>query len=322
MQCCGMLEGDFLDSLGPIIHTKHLLLPGHRSEFFARARRGEFISLFRGVHVRADHWQSLDRHEKYRVRVLAVVRDDPTAVVSHESAAALWRLPAVGAWPDRVHVLAARATGGRSSVSTVRHAVGIPVDVVTIDRARVTTLARTVIDLCRTSPFPDAVAVADAALRRSANPVVGVPRTTLEAADLRRELAGVPARLGSARASRVIEFASPLADRPGESLSRVSMHLAGVEAPELQVEIRGRSGRRYVADFWWPRFTTIGEFDGKGKYSDPEFLRGRTPAQALLDEKAREDDLRATGRGMSRWGWAIAVSPQRLQAHLAAAGVH
>ena len=317
-----MLEADFLDSLGPIIHTNHLLVPGHRSEFFARARRGEFIALFRGIHVRADHWRTLDRHEKYRVRVQAAVHDDPTAVVSHESAAALWRLPAVGAWPERVHVLVPRATGGRSSMSTVRHAVGIPDDVVTINGVRATTLARTVVDLCRTGPFPHSVAVADAALRRTAHPVAGVPRTTLMTADLREELVGVPTRLGSARASRVIEFASPLADRPGESLSRVSMHLAGVEAPELQVEVKGSSGRRYVVDFWWPRFATIGEFDGKDKYSDPQFLRGRTPERALLDEKAREDDLRATGRGMSRWGWAIAVSPQRLRTHLAAAGVH
>ena len=65
----------------------------------------------------------------------------------------------------------------------------------------------------------------------------------------------------------------------------------------------------------------IGEFDGDAKYTDPEFLRGRTPEQALLDEKLREDDLRAAGHGMCRWRWATAMSVHSLQAHLRAAGI-
>ena len=99
------------------------------------------------------------------------------------------------------------------------------------------------------------------------------------------------------------------------------MEVAGLPAPELQVEIRGVSGRRYFVDFWWEKYRLMGEFDGKGKYTDPEFLRGRTPEQALLEEKAREDDLRATGRGMTRWGWVVARSPRLLRAHLDAAGL-
>ncbi len=316
-----MLDNDFLESLGPIVHTRHLPTPGLRSEFFARARAGEFIALFRGIHVRADYWHSLDRDEQYRVRVRAVAASDPDIVVSHQSAAALWRLPSVGAWPRRVHTLADAAGGGRSTARLARHAVGVPSEFATIEGIGVTSLARTVVDLARTASFPHAVAVADAALRRTTHPISGVPRTALEHGDLHRELAGIPVRLGSARAARVVDFADPLADRPGESLSRVSMHIAGIEPPELQVELRGRSGRRYVVDFWWRRFGHIGEFDGDSKYTDPHFLRGRSPERALRDEKSREDDLRAAGHGMSRWGWSIAISPPLLAAQLASAGV-
>ena len=99
------------------------------------------------------------------------------------------------------------------------------------------------------------------------------------------------------------------------------MSIAGVPAPQLQVELQGASGRWYVVDFWWPQFAHIGEFDGRFKYTDPEFLRGRTPERALLDEKLREDDLRAAGRGMSRWTWEVALSPNRLRQLLNAAGV-
>ncbi|MCY7411985.1 MAG: hypothetical protein LH471_02955 [Salinibacterium sp.] len=350
-----MFDHDFLDPAGPIVRASQLPTPGLRSEFFTRARRKEFIALFRGIHVRADYWYTLDRHEQYRLRISAAVAADPDIsvsrapadpcisvsrnpadprisvsrnpadpriVVSHESAAALWHLPSVGPWPDKVHSIAARAGGGRSTATFVRHAVGLPNDPVTIAGMSVTSLARTVVDLSRSTPFPHAVAVADAALRRTMHPIRGLPRTSLTVDDLRVELAAVPLRLGTARAARVIDFASPLADRPGESLSRVSMHEAGIEPPELQVELRGRSGKLYIVDFWWRRLRKIGEFDGRAKYSDPEFLRGRTPERALLDEKMREDDLRAADNGMCRWGWEIAVSPSRLRAHLAAAGIH
>ncbi len=41
--------------------------------------------------------------------------------------------------------------------------------------------------------------------------------------------------------------------------------------PQLQVALRGASGRVYVVDFWWPEFNMIGEFDGNIKYADLEF---------------------------------------------------
>lgn len=91
--------------------------------------------------------------------------------------------------------------------------------------------------------------------------------------------------------------------------------------PVLQAEIVGASGRVWTVDFWWPGFNLVGEFDGKVEYSDPAFLRGRTPEQALLDEKDREDDIRAAGHRMSRWGWTTALSPGLLRAHLVAAGL-
>lgn len=318
-----MPELDFNGYFGPIIHTKKLTTPGERSEFFVRARKGKYVALFRGVHVEARWWQAMDRHEQYRTRVRAAVESIPgPTIVSHESAAAMWRLPFVGQWPTKVHVCAAHADGGRTNAMFVRHTVGIPDETVYVAELQATHLARTVVDLARRLPFPHAVVVADAALRRTLHPVRGIPTTSISVDDLRRELAMVPLTHGSAKASRVIEFANGLADRPGESMSRASMHIAGITPPELQVDLLGRSGRRYVVDFWWRQIGKAGEFDGKEKYRDPDFLRGRTPEQALLDEKAREDDLRAAGYGMSRWGWQMAVSASRLRVHLHAAGIH
>jgi hypothetical protein len=163
--------------------------------------------------------------------------------------------------------------------------------------------------------------MADAALRRTEHPRDGLPLTFLTREGLFREAADLPLRQASAKVRRVIEFADAAADRPGESMSRVSMRAAGITAPRLQEPLFGASGRRYFVDFWWPEFRVIGEFDGRGKYRDPEFLGGRTPLQALDDEKAREDDLRAAGNGVARWGWDTALSPRLLAAKLASAGV-
>ena len=65
----------------------------------------------------------------------------------------------------------------------------------------------------------------------------------------------------------------------------------------------------------------VGEFDGVEKYVKPEFLKGRTPSQAVVAEKNRENRIRAAGFNVVRWDWADLVEPLRLERKLAAAGV-
>ncbi|MEO7122738.1 MAG: hypothetical protein ABI400_06400 [Lacisediminihabitans sp.] len=274
-----------------LVFTRDLRTAGARASFFARARSGELVAVIRGVYMAAEEWSELDRHGRYRAKVMAVAAlcSEPL-VFSHHSAAALWRLPSVEAWPAQAHAAVPLAAGGRSNGTLIRHTVGVPTEVVRIDGVRATSLVRTVVDLARIGSFAHAVVVADAALHRTAHPLQGLPRTTLSRADLDRELAGVPLRHGTAKSREVIEFADGAADRPGESMSRVSIRSAGVTMPQLQVSMRGASGRRYFVDFWWPSFNVIGEFDGFDKYSNPEFLRGRSPERAVYEEKLREDD--------------------------------
>src|SRR5690606_7823588 len=136
-------------------------------------------------------------------------------------------------------------------------------------------------------------------------PCGGIPNSTPSRDELLAELTGVPLHQGVVKARSAIEFADGRADRPGESMSRVSIHRAGLEAPQLQARTRGQSGRVWTVDFWWPRFNLIGEFDGRWKYTDPEFMAGRSAQQVLLDEKDREDDLRAANHGFVRWDWPL-----------------
>jgi hypothetical protein len=336
-----MLDPVALEWRDDVILTCDLVVPADRAEFFRRVRHREFLPIFRGVFVRAEHWSSLSNQDRYRARVMAaaafVVRVGSLASVdttaafatsaagrplfANHSAAALWRLAWIGAWPQKVHTAEPLAAGGRSNAMFIRHTGGLPDDWVEIDGLDVTTLARTVVDLARTESFGRAVTLADSALRRTLHPIEGLPRTILTMAGLEAELDRVPVRHGSAKARRVIEFADGAADRPGESMSRVSMQVAGLPRPQLQVKLAGASGRIWTVDFWWPSANLIGEFDGQYKYTEPEFLRGRTPQQVVYDEKLREDDLRAAGHLVCRWPWKIALSPALLRDRLVAAGL-
>lgn len=301
--------------------VRELLGGAERSAFYRRVMRGEFVAVTRGVYVKADVWRELDRHARYRTVIKAAAIHLPDTTFSHHSAAALWRLPWVGSWPTRVHVVAPPKSGGCSTSSVLRHTTGVPERVEVIEGLYLTELARTVVDVASVASLEQSVAVADAALRRTAHPLVEVPRTFVTHEDLLNELDRIPPTHGAAKARLAIDFSNGLADRPGESVSRVSMFRAGLPAPELQVALVGASGRVWIVDFWWPHSNLIGEFDGKWKYTDPEYMRGRTPQQVLVDEKNREDDLRAAGHRFARWGWSVAVSPPRLRDTLHAAGL-
>lgn len=302
--------------------SRDISMSFERAEFFALIRTGVYTPIFRGIYALTAEWNELGDDARYLRRISAASAYSPQKVVfSHQSAAALWRLPSITPWPRTVHTLGATAAGGRSNTMFARHG-GAPIThTETIDGLCVTSLARTVIDIAIALPFPQAVTMADAALHRTANPIDDVAPSSLVTADLLAELTAVPVKHGSAKARRVVTFANGAADRPGESLSRVNMSLAGITTPELQVELKGISGRTYFVDFWWPHFSMIGEFDGRHKYTDPNFLRGRTPQQVFAQEKDREDDLRAAGHGMTRWPWSVAIDPQKLYEHLLRAGI-
>jgi hypothetical protein len=317
-----MLNPDTLIWRDELILTREITVAGDRAIFYERVRKGEFISLRRGVYTASSHWWELDARGQYRLRVLAAVAYSKSElVVSHVSAACLWDLPWFLPYPRAIHTIERIANGGRSSSAVARHTVGRPDEFETIEGVSVTSLARTVVDVARSTSFVQAVAIADAALRRTDVPWDRVPPTALTRDDLFRELDRLSLSQGTAKGRRVVEFADGRADRPGESISRVHIAMAKLTAPQLQAPLRGASGRLWHVDFWWPEFNLIGEFDGKAKYTDERYLAGRTPQQVLYDEKVREDDLRAATHGFTRWPWEVAMSMPRLRRQLIAAGL-
>lgn len=300
------------DALPELVRARVARETGTRAQLQRELRAGALERIRPGVYVPPTGGTPEDHH---RLLMHAIAETEGQVVFSHRSAALAWGLPLIYAPPAKASVAMGVRNGGRSTTTIRRHGVepGVPV---VRDGLLVTALARTVVDVARATSLHEAVAVADAALRGSQPHELGPSRLPIELELLVAELTAAGRRRGVATARAALGMASASSGSAGESCSRVTMRLAGLPDPELQAEFRDARGLIGYADFWWPQFHLIGEFDGYIKYSDPRFLRGRTPEQALRDEKTREDRLRAIGPRVARWGWAEAFSPRVLRQRL------
>ena len=305
-----------MNDLPPVaLRTADLLAAGLDDRFLRRrAEKGEITRVVRGRYIGSDVWNSLDDRERYCLRIRETVRGlNANVVVSHQSAAAFWAFPVLDRWPTAVEVLdPARSQFGRTR-TLVRRPGGNTADVVTSGDIRVTSAARTAVDVALTSDFVVAVMVFDQGLRAGLFDV-GQPAALLEQ---RRDAQRWRA------ASLALRMASPLAESPGESISRAMIHCLGFPAPGLQETFADRRGVIGRVDFWWPETGLVGEFDGAAKYLDPVLRNGRTADQVVLAEKKRADRLRALPhvRDVVRWDYATARNAERLASVLLGAGL-
>ncbi len=215
-------------------------------------------------------------------------------MISHGSAAVLHGLPIFPEAVRNLHLTRDRHGGGvRRSVVHVHGSPLADADVTVIDGLPVTSLARTVADLARTLPYPQAVAIGDRAL------AIGLDPTDLAVA-IEMGLK----RAGAAQARRVAQFIDGRSESVGESFSRVGFAEDRLPAPVPQFEVFDDSGDFLGrSDFGWPELRTLGEFDGREKYVRYR-RRDETLEEFLLREKAREDALRDLGWQVVRWVWA------------------
>lgn len=278
---------------------------------------GTIVRIAPGAYLSSALWMPLSPIARHAQRVWeAAGRVEPGAVFSHGSAAALRGIDTLGDWPDVVEISVDPSTGGRSSGVLHRYPRDLgAVEVTPWGDHFVTTAAQTVADIAAARPFAEGVAAADQALwtRRAGGPLAQVD-------DLRRVANDYPRR-GAGQVRRVVEFARPGADSVRESHSRVLIVHFGFPEPELQHRFVLPSGRTAYSDFWWPDHEHAGEFDGLGKYLDPRLLKGRSPRQALVEEKDREDELRRMVRAFSRWRVPELEQPRRLYRILSDAGL-
>lgn len=263
-------------------------LAGHgigESEIRAAVRAGVWVRLRTGVFISAADLAEVERTERRPgLDALAVTTTlgRRSAVLSHATAAWVWGLPRPRRVPTTVVLTdPLRWRRGRGWLMT---RAALPDDEVTVRGAyRVTTAARTVIDLARSWPEVHAVAAVDAALLRGL--------TTRD--ELRRILERQARVAGVPRSVRAVELADGRAESWLETWGRLTFAALGLPAfvPQVELWVEGRLVK--VVDGWYPEAALAIEFDGRVKYLRPQF--GRTPEEELWREKRIEDLLRALG---------------------------
>ena len=261
------------------------------ADLTAALRRAELVRVCPGHYARAERvGQYAADAALYRLRCLAVATDEEERVFSHASAAAIHGLGTLNPDRARIHITENRSSGGRRRALRQLHCSPLRDDeIVSVDGIRVTSLARTAVDVAGGGSFAQALAVFDAAL------ALGVTREALA------ETLGARRRRGIATARTALAFADGASANPGESWARAQMIQAGLPLPGLQVRYRVSTGDAIV-DFDWAH-RLAGEFDGKVKYLCHR-RDGESIEDAVLREKRREDDLRRQGLMVVRWTWA------------------
>ncbi len=248
-------------------------------------RSGAWVRLRTGVFVRAGDLAEVERtRRRTGLDALAVTASlaRPSAVLSGATAAWVWGLPGPQQGTDVVHLTDPfRWRRGRGWLMT---RANLPDDEVTVRGAyRVTTPARTVVDVARAWPEVHAVAALDAALLRGLTTREEVGRVL----DRQASVPGVP------RAVRALALADGRAESWLETCGRLTFAALDLPpfVPQVELWVEGRLLK--VADGWYADAALAIEFDGRVKYRLPRY--GRTAEDALWDEKRTEDLLRSFG---------------------------
>jgi hypothetical protein len=259
-----------------------------RTEIRGLVRSGRWHVVRYGVLTTAEVWAAhTTTGTLHQLKSAAVLRriDSSTTALSHGSAA-------------RAHdlVLPAATDGTVSLTDPGEHRTGkgyrilsgaLPrADVVELAGFRTTSLPRTLVDNAREWDVVDSVVAMDDALADG--------RVT--AAELSAAVTAQMHWVGVGAAARAIGWSRPGAHSPHETRSRLCLVAAGLPEPLLQVAVHVGSRLVAVLDMCWPEFGVFCECDGRVKFTDP--WRGRSPAEVVWAEKARQDallDLGLTG---------------------------
>ena len=268
-----------------------------------RLAAGTWQRLFRGVYADAD----LARTPRL-MAAAALLTLPASAVISHQTAAALWALPVEVA--GEVHATVPVGSGRQPVSGLVLHWATL--SAADVDRPagiQATSAVRTVLDLARTLPCLAAVVAADAAIH------AGLVRLD----ELGAGLAALTGQHGVGTARHVVALADPGAESPMETELRLLLVAADLPRPRTQVPIRDGAGRFLArVDLAYPEHHLAIEYDGYAAHSD---------RRAFRDDRRRQNDLVRAGWDLLRYTAAdVRRRPAQIVAEvaerLAAGGSH
>lgn len=271
-----------------------------------------WFHLRRNAYFDSTVWESLPAEQRLVVLGHVVVAASPaTRLLSHCSAAAVWGIPLIGVWPDKVEILVPDNTHGVSTGIKRRRTQNLPNGTM-VNGLLVTSAARTAVDLARIGSLATGVAAVDHVLHRHLT----------DRAALHSEIASIPRNgRGRRRARLAVALARPGSESPAESLSRTRLFELDLPQPRLQVDFEDGEGFIGRVDMYWDHLDLIGEVDGRLKYGVAPGSSPRQAGDVVWREKLREDRLRAVTSRLTRWTWDDAISTERFRRKLTAAGL-
>jgi hypothetical protein len=253
------------------------------------------------LRVRRDQFTAIENGQDGRIAAKAAARSCRGSVVSHRSAALMHRLPLLGS-PLRPDLTVSPPSTGDVAGALLHRARLRPEDVTEIDGTPVTSLARTLVDVARSSPIAAAVVPIDAVLHRGQMSCDAFDDVLLMCWNWP----------GIRRALRALRYVDARSESPLESVSRLVLRWLKLPDPDLQVTVLDNRGLFLGrVDFYWDEYGVVGEADGLVKYDSRE---------VLVQEKRRQEALEQSGLVVVRWDWADVVRrPHLLRERLIAA---
>ncbi len=222
------------------------------------------------------------------------------AVASHRSAAALWEIP--GRRQELVEITCPRWRRARHDGLVVHETSALgPRDITLVDTIPVTTIERTLFDLCAVARSTTVDLAIDNALRRDLTDVIALERT------LRR--VGRRGRSGTLTFRKLLQDRSPdlaLTESEREQLLLLMLRRHGFPAPVAQLEIRDDDGRLIARpDFAYPAEKIAIEYDSYQEHTGKlALVRDSARRNAIVGHgwapiTATAEDLRRGGRQLA-----------------------
>lgn len=261
--------------------------------FWRDVNFGYKVKVFGHYYADKGAYLDLPPWERDRVRAFAAGLSVHEAVVMGISAARLWDLPVLSqSSVVELTLPKERSTPAKSSwpQGTVYRSARLPEDSwIQFTRMRVTTKARTVIDVARWHSFAEALTVADGFLEE------GESARKL----LWRELHKIGRAKGVAKARRVVEQARTRIESAAESWARAQILDSELRFSkiETQKEIRGWRVDMLIDDW------LVIEVDGENKYYEYG-----SEYEISAKELKREKAIKNLGYDFYRVGWAALES--------------
>ena len=241
-------------------------------------RRGQIVRIHRGIYTEGE-----PPDDRERARAACETVTGALAVASHRTAARVLGLEVPAGGPDEVTIPRCERRPHRTDLR-FHTSVLAPDDVVDLDGLRLTSVARTLIDLARTEEEYRAVWAIERALWRKV--------VTTEALDeALRRARGTPRIL---RARRLIAAARPQSGSPLETAGRLALVEDGLEEPEVQMPITRADGKNAFVDLAYRRQRKGLEFDGRSEHG---------MEMAVFADRDRENQIILRDLTIYRFSW-------------------